>query len=86
MAKISKKEINNTVTEAVDSALEKLKISSPSRKTKKVLGKVSKKVSSQLKKEVKKQNKKIAKADKKTKKIASSKKVKTPKTKVNDAI
>ena len=86
MAKISKKEINQTVTEAVGSALEKLKISSPSNKTKKVLGKVSKKVSSQLKKEVKKQNKKIAKAVKKTKKIASSKKVKTPKTKVNNAI
>jgi hypothetical protein len=86
MAKISKKEINHTVTQAVDSALEKLKISSPSKKTKKVLGKVSKKVSSQLKKEVKKQNKKRAQEDKKTKKMASSKKAKTPKTKVNDSI
>ncbi len=68
MEKITKKEIANTVEEAMGSTLEKLKITSPSKKTEKVLHKVSKEFSGQLKKEVKKQDKKASKAAKKDKK------------------
>lgn len=68
MKKITKKEIVYTVEEAMGSALEKLKIGVPSKKTKKVLGKVSKKFSGQLKEEVKKQDKKVEKAIKKAQK------------------
>ncbi len=64
MKKIVKKEITHTVEEAMGKALEKLNISEPSKKTKKLLGKVSKKFSSQLKEEVKKLNKKVSKASK----------------------
>jgi hypothetical protein len=52
MPKIKKKEIRQTVDEAMGGALEKLKISTPSRKTKKVLAKVSRKFTKRLKKEV----------------------------------
>jgi len=68
MEKIKKSEIANTFQEALGSSLEKLKISSPSKKTEKVLTKISKEFSGQLKKEIKKQEKKVAKAAKKTKK------------------
>ena len=66
--KISKKEIALTVEQAMGSALEKLEITAPSKKTEKLIGKVSKKFSGRLKKEVKSLDKKIAKAAKKAKK------------------
>ena len=68
MEKIKRSEIANTFQEALGSSLEKLKISSPSKKTEKVLTKISKEFSGQLMKEIKKQEKKVAKAAKKTKK------------------
>lgn len=82
MKKITKNEIAHTVEEAMGSALEKLKITSPSKKTEKLLGKVSKGISGQLKKEVKKRDKKVAKAVKKAKKDkpAVEKKAKAQKT------
>lgn len=71
MKKMKKNEIAHTVEEAMGSALEKLKITKPSKKTEKVVGKVSKEFSGQLEKEVKKQDKKNAKAVEKAKKEIS---------------
>lgn len=85
MNKITKKEISQMVEEAIGKALEKLKISTPSKKTKKLLGKVSKKFSGQLKEEVKKQNKKVEKESKTTKNVLPSKKSKTKAIKIEQA-
>jgi hypothetical protein len=68
MEKITKKDIANTVEAAMGSTLEKLNITSPTKKTEKVLHKVSKEFSGQLKKEVKKLDKEASKAIKKIKK------------------
>ena len=68
MKKLKKNEIAHTVEEAMGSALEKLKITKPSKKTEKMVEKVSKKFSSQLEKEVKKQDKKVASEAKKAEK------------------
>lgn len=68
MEKITKKEITQTVEEAMGGTLEKLNITSPTKKTEKLLHKVSKIFSGQLKKEVKKQDKKASKAAKKVEK------------------
>ena len=68
MEKITKIEISHAVEEAMGSTLEKLKITSPSKKTEKLLTKVSKVFSGQLKKEIKRRDKKVAKAAKKVKK------------------
>lgn len=68
MEKFTKKEITQTVEEAMGSTLEKLKITSLTKKTEKLLHKVSKEFSGQLKKEVKKMDKKASKAAKKVKK------------------
>lgn len=59
MKNISKKEINNTLTMAI----EKLEVA-PSKKTKKAIGKVSKKIKKYLNKQNKKTKKKLASADK----------------------
>ncbi len=85
MKKISKKEITHTVEEAMGTALEKLKISEPSKKTKKLLGKVSKKFSGQLNIEVKKLNKKAAQESKTIKNGTPSKKAKTQASKIEKA-
>lgn len=85
MKKVKKEEISHMVEEAMGSALEKLKITAPSKKTTKLLGKVSKKFSSQLKAEVKKQDKKIAKASKVAQKAKPAKKGKTKVTKTDPA-
>lgn len=61
MAKISKKEISNKVVEAVNVALDQVDAPSVSKKTKKLVVKVSKKVTSQFKQDIKKQKKKAAK-------------------------
>lgn len=63
--KITKKEIAHTVEEAMGSTLEKLNITSPSKKTEKVLKKVSKEFSGQIKKEVSRQKKVVKRQDKK---------------------
>lgn len=68
MKNIKKKEIVYTVEKAMGTALEKLEITDPSKKTEKLLEKVSKEFSGQLKKEIKTKNKKVAKAAKKAKK------------------
>lgn len=68
MEKITKIEIAHTVEEALGRTLEKLRITSPSKKTEKFLSKVAKEFSGQLKKEVKRRDKKVAKAAKKAKK------------------
>jgi hypothetical protein len=60
--KISKKEIRHTVEGAVNQALSALEISAPSKRTKKVIGKISKKLSGEVKRELKKKNKGEAKA------------------------
>lgn len=65
MEKITKKEIAHTVEEAMGGTLEKLKISSPSKKTEKLRKKVSKEFSGQLKKEVRRQEKEVKRRDKK---------------------
>jgi hypothetical protein len=85
MKKISKKDIAHTIEEAMGSALEKLKISKPSKKTIKLLGKVSKKFSGRLKVEVRKLGKKSTKATKTVKNGTSSKKTKTQETKAEQA-
>lgn len=68
MEKITKKEITETVEAAMGTTLNKLNINSPSKKTEKLLHKVSKEFSGQLKKEVKKMDKEAAKAAKKVNK------------------
>lgn len=65
MEKITKKEITHTVEEAMGGTLEKLKISSPSKKTEKLRKKVTKEFSGQLKKEVRRQEKEVKRRDKK---------------------
>jgi len=65
MEKITKKDITHTVEVAIGSMLEKLNITSPSKKTEKLLHKVSKEFSGQLKKEVKKLDRDAAKSTKK---------------------
>ncbi len=54
MQKISKKSIRTAIEEAVGSVPKTLGISAPSKKTKKLVAKVSKDLSKRLKKEVKK--------------------------------
>lgn len=77
--KITKKEIAHTVEEAMGNTLEKLNITSPSKKTEKVIKKVSKAFSGQIKSEVKKQKKEVKKRDKKVaKKVSKAKKEITP--------
>ena len=66
MEKITKKDITHTVEVAMGSMLEKLNITSPSKKTEKLLHKVSKEFSGQLKKEVKKLDREAAKSTKKS--------------------
>jgi hypothetical protein len=72
MKKILKKEILHTIENAMTQALSNLQISTPTKKTKKVIDKVSKKLTNEVKRELKKQTKKAAKsiapANKKTKK------------------
>lgn len=63
--KITKEEIAHTVEEAIGSTLEKLNITSPSKKTEKLRKKVSKEFSGQLEKEVRRQEKEVKKRDKK---------------------
>ncbi|WP_333820593.1 hypothetical protein [Ohtaekwangia sp.] len=60
MEKVLKKEILLTVEEAMNQALSKYAIASPSKKTKKLLDKVARKFSSRIRSEVKKQAKKVA--------------------------
>lgn len=81
MKKLKKNEITHTIEEAMGSALEKLKITKPSKKTEKMVVKVAKKFSGQLEKEVKKQDKKVALAAKKAEKekLSFEKKVKVKK-------
>ncbi|HOX82675.1 MAG TPA: hypothetical protein PLJ60_07765 [Chryseolinea sp.] len=85
MKKISKKEITHTVEKAMGTALQSLEILEPSKKTKKLLGKVSKKFSGQLKVEVKKLNKKAIEAAKSLHKGTASKKAKSKATKSEQA-
>jgi predicted RNA-binding protein Jag len=72
MNKISKKVIRNTVDEAIQQALVKLDVSSPSRKTQKLVKSASKKFSEYIKAELKSAKKKVTKnkeTGKKSKKI-----------------
>lgn len=62
--KISRKEIRATVNESLLGVISNYHISEPSKKTKKLIDKVSKKFSSELKSELKKQFKKMAKVSK----------------------
>lgn len=73
--KISKKEIQDVLHEAISTALNKLEISAPSKKTKKLLDRISKKVSVRVKREIKRKNNAITKAAIAT----STKKAKAPK-------
>lgn len=70
--KISKKEIQDVLHEAISTALNKLEISAPSKKTKKLLDRISKKVSVRVKREIKRKNNATAK-------VATTKKAKAPK-------
>ncbi len=67
--KISKKELKNTVNQVMSETLIKLDVSSPSKKTKKLLESISKKLSVQIKSDLKKKHRDIVKqvrlADKK---------------------
>lgn len=73
--KISKKEIQDVLHEAISTALNKLEISAPSKKTKKLLDRISKKVSDRVKREIKRKNNAATKAAATT----TKKKVKAPK-------
>ncbi len=76
--KITKKEIAHTVEEAMGSTLEKLNITSPSKKTEKVIKKVSKEFSGQIKTEVKRKQKEEKKQDKKVAKAVNKAKKEIP--------
>lgn len=54
--KISKKEIQDVLQDAITQALNKLEIAAPSKKTKKLLDRISKKVSVRVKREIKRKN------------------------------
>jgi hypothetical protein len=62
--KISKKEIRATVNQSLFGVVSNYHISEPSKKTKKLIDKVSKKFSNELKSELKKQFRKMAKVSK----------------------
>ncbi len=64
MTKISKKEIRHAVSDAMSQTLAKFSITSPSKKTQRIVDDVARKVSGRIKSEVKKQ---LAKADRSTK-------------------
>lgn len=64
MKKISRKEIRATVNQSLLNVVTDLEISDPSKKTKKLINKVSKKFSTELKGELKKHFKKMSKATK----------------------
>jgi RNase P subunit RPR2 len=51
--KISKKEIQDVLHDAINTALTKLEISAPSKKTMKLLDRISKKISVRVKREIK---------------------------------
>lgn len=72
--KISKKEIQDVLHEAISTALNKLEISAPSKKTKKLLDRISKKMSVSVKREMKRKNNAAAKAA-----TTATKKAKAPK-------
>jgi hypothetical protein len=72
--KISKKEIQDVLHEAISTALNKLEISAPSKKTKKLLDRISKKVTVRVKREIKRKNNATAKAA-----TTATKKAKAPK-------
>jgi hypothetical protein len=65
MEKINKKELRANTESALTDILTKHKISAPSKRTKKVIAKVSRRFSSQLKEEIKNHLKKNVKAYKK---------------------
>jgi hypothetical protein len=65
MEKISKKDIRATVNETLFNVVSNYQIADPSKKTKKLIEKVSKKFSGELKHELKKHFKKMEKATKK---------------------
>jgi len=79
MKKIPKNKIQVAVANAIDEALVKFEISSPSSKTKKTLENVTKKVTKRIKSEVKrklkKEKKRTAKAEQKGKSTESAKKI-----------
>lgn len=64
MKKISKREIRATVNESLLKVVSNLEIPEPSKKTKKLIEKVSRKFSMELKGELKKHFKKMAKVTK----------------------
>lgn len=76
MKKISKKEIQDKVEDAVNVALQQFDAPIASKKTKRLVEKASKKISSQLKHDLKKLSKKAEKMAKASdKKVKSKKKV-----------
>lgn len=72
MKKISRKDLQLGTQDVLNHVLSDLHVSTPSKKTKKVLEKISKKFSSQLKNEVKRLMKKNQKAQKKAVKANQS--------------
>ena len=67
MKKVSRKELRQNTEETLRNLLAQFEISSPSKRTKKVVEKVSKRFSNRLKQEIKKKMKENHKASKKTK-------------------
>jgi hypothetical protein len=66
MKKVSKKEIRHTVKESLDNIVSQYEIAEPSRKTNKLIKRVSKKISGELKGELKKLFRKMEKVTKKS--------------------
>ena len=62
--KISKKDIQNTIENSLNAAIERLHIAEPSRSIKKVLKKSALKISAEVKSELKRLNKKLEKEQK----------------------
>lgn len=67
MKKPSRKELRQNTAETLNNLLSQFEISSPSKRTKKVVEKVSKRFSNRLKQEIKRKLKQNQKATKKTK-------------------
>jgi hypothetical protein len=73
--KISKKDIQNTIENSLNVAIERLHIAEPSKNIRKALKKATQRISAEVKSELKKINKKMAKQQKTSSKKKNQKAV-----------
>jgi hypothetical protein len=69
-SKISRKEIQDTIEVSLNAAFERLKITDPSKRIRKIAKKTSRKLSAEVKAELEQLRRKIQKAQKRAKEVA----------------